>query len=214
VLLQLPQLEYFSCYDQSEDQSKSLCSMHSALPHLQQLQTLHLSWYGEGVAAEDFASLTASSHLTKLVLVNCDVPAGAARHMFGAGWLLPHLQQLNISYEGFFPTAPADRWKWLMGGWMLHNSSLLFEADYAQHIVDSCPALQSLGTLRVAAGLPHAQLLPLVRLSALTGLSVGGAGCTDAVAELVLAKLTGVHSSIGANSCMLVAAKHAVHDCK
>jgi hypothetical protein len=88
---------------------------------------------------------------------------------------------------------------------------LLVEADDAQRIVDSCPALQSLGTLRVAAGLLHAQLLPLVLLSALPELSVGGAGCTDAVAELVLANMTGGHSSIGTNSCMLVAARYAVH---
>jgi hypothetical protein len=117
LLLRLPQLQYFSCRDVnfSEDNGQNwFFDVHRALPHLQQLQTLHLAWCGhDDLGAEEFASVTASSHLTSLVLASCDVPAGAARHMFGAGRLLPHLQQLHISHDGFFPSAPAGRWGWL-----------------------------------------------------------------------------------------------------
>jgi hypothetical protein len=186
LLLRLTQLQHFICGGHF---GGVVDVVHAALPHLRQLQTLHLTCYGEGVAAEEFASVTASSHLTSLVLVSCEVPAGAARHMFGAGRLLPHLQQLNTTDSVFLSIGL------LRGEAAALHWSLLVEAGDVQRIVDSCPALQSLGTLRVAAGLPHAQLLPLVLLSALPELSVGGAGCTDAVAELVLAKMKGGYSS-------------------
>jgi hypothetical protein len=79
--------------------------------------------------------------------------------MFGAGRLLLHLQQLNITGSDILPTAPPG------GGFdalkTLREWSLLVWASDVQRIVDSCPALQSLGTLRVAYRLPHAQLLPL-----------------------------------------------------
>jgi hypothetical protein len=198
LLLRLPQLQYFYCCHDFE----GLGDLHSALPHLQQLQTLHLFWYGWDLGAEEFASVTASSHLTSLVLVSCEVPAGAARHMFDAKRLLPHMQQLNITNTNIFPSE--SFWAVPEALENYEEWSLLVEAGDVQRIVHSCPALQSLGTLRVAAALPHAQLLPLVRLSALTELRIGGAGCTDAAAELVLAKMTGGHRSINASSCMLV----------
>jgi hypothetical protein len=213
VLLHQSQLQYLRCSAEMEE----FGNLHAALPHLQQLQTLHLTYFGgedvgAHVAAEEFASVTASSRLTSLVLVDCVAPAGAARHMFGAGRLLPHLQQLSLTDSEFSET-PLSMGEPVVPNVLnsFSNLSLLVEAGDAQRIVDSCPALQSLGALHVAAGLPHAQLLPLVRLSALTELSIGGAGCTDAVAELVLANMTGGHSSKGVNSCMPVAARYAVH---
>jgi hypothetical protein len=206
VLLRLPQLQYFS----HSVERYSMNKMHRALPHLQQLQTLQLTCFGAGVSAEMFAAVAASSHLTSLVLVSCRMPARAARHMFGAGRLLPRLQQLNTTDDEIVPGAPPGGGPHALE--TLEDWSLLVEDGDAQRIVDSSPALQSLGTLRVAAGLPHAQLLPLVQLNALTELSIGGAGCTDAASELVLAKLEGGHScSMCANSCMRVAARYAVH---
>jgi hypothetical protein len=47
VLLRLPQLQYFSCFAEREE----ICGMGAALLHLQQLNTLRLMWYAEGLGA-------------------------------------------------------------------------------------------------------------------------------------------------------------------
>uniref|UniRef100_A0A383VER3 Uncharacterized protein n=1 Tax=Tetradesmus obliquus TaxID=3088 RepID=A0A383VER3_TETOB len=57
-------------------------------------------------------------------------------------------------------------------------------------ICRSCPALQHLVVLAVAEGVPASDLAPLLQLTELTHLGIGGAGCDDAAADQVLAKLT------------------------
>jgi hypothetical protein len=83
-----------------------------------------------------------------------------------------------------------------------------------QRIVDSCPVLRSLGTLRVAVNLHDYELLPLLQLSALTDLSIGGAGCTDTVAEIVLANMTGeaiaLHVVLICTCILLVCIYHGI----
>jgi hypothetical protein len=179
------------------------------LPQLQQLQVVHLSCFGDGLDAADFAALTASSCLTSLVLMSCVVSTKAARHMFRPGQLLPHLQQINIS-----AAALADHGDLEVALDGIRELSLLVRAGEMQRIVDSCPVLRSLGTLRVAVNLHDYELLPLLQLSALTDLSIGGAGCTDTVAEIVLANMTGeaiaLHVVLICTCILLVCIYHGI----
>jgi hypothetical protein len=197
TLPQMPQLQHLTWDEKITEGSFDLLEI--TLPHLQQLQTLYLAYiyYSAGPAA--FSAMTASSNLTSLVLVSCDVPAGAARHMFGAGRLLPHLQQLNITHNELQPGALSDGARDALD--TIKDWSLLVEAGDVQRIVDSCPALQSLGTLRVAGGSDD-ELLPLSQLSALTELSLSGIGWGHTVdATDVLAKMTGAQKHPQRSGC-------------
>jgi hypothetical protein len=112
--------------------------------------------------------------------------AVAVGDMFREGQQLPHLQEFNTTDVDVPLVGDMQSAVDLFNRW-----SLWIGDGDADRIVQSCPALQSLGSLAVCGGLPHTQLLPLLQLSALTELSIGGAGCTDIVAEKVLAKMTG-----------------------
>jgi hypothetical protein len=68
--------------------------------------------------------------------------------------------------------------------------NLLFGPGDAQRLVDCCPALQELGCVALSADADSSSLLPLLQLSRLTSLVIGGTMCGDADAEL-LARFTG-----------------------
>jgi hypothetical protein len=192
ALLRMPQLQHFTLDD---DPVADFHGIPAALQHLQQLQTVQLGWLD--VEATECAGLTASSHLKSPELNACTIPASAGRHMFWQGQLMPQLQLLKTTgceTDWYDDTREAlDDFS---------NWSVLLRNGDADRIVKSCPALQSLGTLAIAEGLPHDQVLPLLQLNALTQLSIGGYGCTDAVAEQLLAKMTGGRSS---RSCTNIA---------
>jgi hypothetical protein len=173
--------------------------MPEALRQLQQLQSLHLSWFGSqdtfAMMSADYPAMTSSSQLTNLIVTSCHLHIVAARHLFRHGLLLPYLQHFKCqAAEYVVDLQPGDLQHSLQ---QLHPWSLKIHNGDLKLIADSCPALQSLGTLDVSDGLPnvHTQLLPLLQLSALTNLSIGGAGCTDDVAERVLSRMTGGGSS-------------------
>jgi hypothetical protein len=77
LLLRLPQLQHLTWDDENGKGSLHLMEMMKDLPHL---HTLHLACFYNSAGAAEFASVTASSHLTSLVLVSCDVPAAAQLH--------------------------------------------------------------------------------------------------------------------------------------
>jgi hypothetical protein len=192
ALQRMPQLQHFWC---ENDLLSDFHGIAAGLQHLQQLQTLKLAWFGQDMQAAEFAGLTASSHLTSLELLTCGVDEGAARHMFRQGQLMPQLQRFLIAgcdsdWGGDARDALEEFSDW----------SVLLQDGDADRIVTSCPALQSLGTLAIAEGLPQSQLLPLLQLTALTELGIGGDGCTDAVAEQLLAKMTGGRSNSSSSS--------------
>jgi hypothetical protein len=61
----------------------------------------------------------------------------------------------------------------------------------AADIARCCPALKELGVALLDEHVEADDLAPLLQLSGLRELSIAGEGCTDGVAEAVLAKLTG-----------------------
>jgi hypothetical protein len=114
----------------------------AALQHLTQLQhlelntcTLYLSapqTQQQGGSYQCFSALTASTHLTALIIRGDyePVPKAAFQHMFPAGWTLPDLQVLRLSSE---------------------KRKHCVEAAHIAMIAASCPALQEFCLWRVTA---------------------------------------------------------------
>jgi hypothetical protein len=102
--MQMLQLEKCSLLPNgSNDQSKGTAALLDALAGmtcLQDLQLLDMQLNSTGTAPQDFAAMTASTQLTRLVLRSGGgtvLPPGAAQYMFSAGRPLPLLQQLVIT---------------------------------------------------------------------------------------------------------------------
>jgi hypothetical protein len=107
--------------------------------------------------------------------------------MFVAGRLLPHLHTICID-QGLFGSS-----------WTQHDE-LDEDDDYdglvigtydAARLAACCSGLCALGTLIITDDVTAADLLPLLQLSVLTKLELGGKAVADDVAEQVLANLTG-----------------------
>jgi hypothetical protein len=167
-------------------------SVAAVLPQLQQLRHLILAYFDiTAAAAEDFAALTSSGHLTALELRIPQLPAAAVLHMFPAGRLLPQLKSVRVvdSVNAVYRQRHEEYYTW--GAAAFVGCLQLGRDDAAQRLAACCPQLEDLGMVMAGADVAAADLLPLVQLTALTRLSVFGAGWTDEAAEHVLAKLTG-----------------------
>jgi hypothetical protein len=97
ALLHMPQLQHISFHN---DPAGCFDGILTAMQHLQQLQTLKLSWCQGAAEAAGFAGLTASSHLTSLELHACDIPAGLVHDMFWQGHMMPQLQLFRTTAYG------------------------------------------------------------------------------------------------------------------
>jgi hypothetical protein len=168
--------------------------MQDVLPvllQLQQLQDLVLNMFLGEADAELYAALTASTQLRSLELVGCWMAATAAQYMFADGQSLPYLTKLCIRTHELWPhMADADS-EWREGLDVLLEESLgVGPADVAR-LVQCCPNLQELRMLVLSNDVTCDDVASLLQLTSLTYLGVDGAGCTDAVAEQLLWKLTG-----------------------
>jgi hypothetical protein len=195
---QLTMLRYEGAYQQQ----MKLQDMLAALPGLQQLRHLVLDFLQEEAATAALAALTASSHLTRLLLTGCNMVATAVQHMFRPGWLLPDLVKISIVNDQFQNSI--DNLSEEVGVAGLAEYSLALDRNDAARLVNCCPTLQHVAMLAVEEGVPASDLAPLLQLSALTYLGIGGAGCDDVVAEQLLAKLTGKRCCLLVQPCTSV----------
>jgi hypothetical protein len=141
-------------------------------------------------SAADYAALTASSHLQTLKVVNCSMAATAAEHMLTAGRPLLHLTELSITPVRCSSEISSQAADWLQDPAGLGDHSLAVGPAIAGRLVACCPALQALDVLVLEDGVVASDLAPLLQLTALTRLGIGGVGCDNA-ATLVLAAMTG-----------------------
>jgi hypothetical protein len=162
----------------------------AAVQQLQQLRRLELREVSEIASAADYAALTASSQLQALVLLDCGMAATAAEHMFTAGRSLPHPTQLWVSPDRFWPAMADLADAWLEHAADLRDCSLVVGPANIGRLVACCPALQGLGTLVLEDGCVASDLAPLLQLTALSWLDIGGPGCDNAATQ-VLAAMTG-----------------------
>jgi hypothetical protein len=170
---------------------EELAALLGALPLLTQLRHLHLQEFSAGSAGElppaaSYVALTASSQLTVLLL-SCGMHHDAARHMFAAGRQLPHLQRLEIGdreLDHYSPLTGFDNDAFLA-------TSLALRPGVAAQLVACCPNLRSLSLLWALELTDASHLQPLLLLTGLTSLMVGGDGWDDTAAGTVLAGMTG-----------------------
>jgi hypothetical protein len=159
-------------------ESEGTAALLHALPKLSCLEDLQLRSLGVGTVSiplQRFSALTASSHLTRLVVQTLNavpLPKGAVQHMFAAGRQMPQLQVCQLMADDSRPGA---------------EPSCIDSAD-PELISRGCPALRRLGVVGTVQ--PSADLSGLLQLPAsCTALSVSGAAFKDAAAA-TLAQLT------------------------
>jgi hypothetical protein len=177
--------------------AENFAGLLDGLSQLQQLQRIEVVAANEDAQplppAASYAALTASSHLTTLLLSDCCMQSVAARHMFAAGRRVPHLQQLEITPHelrllGFSLTMyTVDE---------VRDYSLVLQPGYAAQLVACCPNLRSLSLLWAPMSADASSLQPLTLLTHLTSLRVGGDGWGNQAAIDVLSRMTGEHQSM------------------
>jgi hypothetical protein len=135
----------------------------AALQNLQQLQSLSLHGCKvtalEGDEMQQYAALTASTHLTQLDLVSyddCLMADGAARYMFSEGKQLPHLKKLWFGVED----------------WDGSESPQPFGPGDLARLAAACLALEQFWVLPCIQ--PSADITELALLTSVTELKVGG----------------------------------------
>jgi hypothetical protein len=169
------------------------------LPQLQRLQQLQLQCLVDWPSASSCTSITASSNLTALQLMDCSLPDDAVQHMFAVGQQLQQLQRVAVGTERIIqepedvfgtPAAPQDQ---LEG---VKEHSLNLGPAEISDLASCCPRLRELHTIWCQGsgqrGVTHAsQLAPLLQLMGLTKLGVGGGAWTDELVETMLGLVTG-----------------------
>jgi hypothetical protein len=158
----------------------------NALSQLQHMVYVVLRDFKEVAPAASYAALTASPYLKGFELIDCQVAAAAAQHMCTPGRLRPQLQRMRIAAQALWATQ--HRWSVYEASGYL---GLVLGPQDAAQLASCCPQLQELGPVMVRRGTAAEDLQPLVQLSVLTRLQIGGAACDDTIAEQVLAHLTG-----------------------
>jgi hypothetical protein len=189
MLSMCPQLQVLVCNMHSQFGSVRVTSadMLAGVRQLQHLRSLSLSCIqGYRTAAADYAALTASSHLTSLSLHDCDIAAGAAQYTFRPGVVLLQLQQVSIQELEL-----CGEELWSDGFGFAVEACLQLGPGAAANLARCCPLLRKLELAFIQEGLEARELQPLLQLSALTHLGIGGEGCDGAVVKEVLAQLTG-----------------------
>jgi HPt (histidine-containing phosphotransfer) domain-containing protein len=172
-----------------------LPALLAAMPRLPQLQELVVSNINGDVRPLGAADvelydqlLPAAPQLTTLELswVKGEMlPANCGQHLFAAGVSLPRLKQLVLGL-------PSDVWEWCkedvaVAGYVDGMTQCLGRGDIGR-LARCCPALEMLWIPgMVQRGV---DMSPLLRLTALTELFVGGEAINDAVASGVLAQMT------------------------
>jgi hypothetical protein len=156
----------------------------TALFKLQHLQELKLHELAGAAAAEQYAALTASSLLECLHVTNFRIAEAAAQHMFGPERPLPKLKYITITGPDNFGH------NWPQPQAVTSRSRLPLHPGDISRLVSSCPGLRGLGFVALAEGVTADGAAPLLQLP-LWSLNIGSLGFDDAVAEQVLAKMTG-----------------------
>jgi hypothetical protein len=147
---------------------------------------------------ERYASLLPPApHLTQLTLTAvtaCMLPPGCVQHVFGAGRHLPTLRVLELGPLEKLYALPSGLHQPLFFGKEDHGGvdapEECFGPGDVERLVRCCPGLERLWLpCLVQTGVDVSAVL---RLTALTGLFVGGAVWDDAVAVSVLAGMSGL----------------------
>lgn len=179
ILQKMPHLRYLFMVNIA---GAGLPVLLAALQNMQQLQHHTLGSSGRqalaGDAIQQYAALTASSHLTHLdLLADYKMLAdGAAQHMFPEGKQLPHLRSLWLGYD--------------------EESYRHDYTDYPQpigpgdlaHLAAACPAKQQLWAVQSIQ--PGADLHNLALLTSLTHLKVGRCGLPAEALAAALAPMS------------------------
>jgi hypothetical protein len=175
ALLRMPQLQQLRLDGQG---FISMEDMLTALSQLQQMVYMALRDFRGVAPAACYAALTASPYLKGFELTSCRMAAAAAQHMFPPGRLCPQLQRMRIAEYDRWPVEgrASDRWADDQAGGYL---GLVIGPPDAAELVSCCPQLQELGPVMVGPGTTFEDLQPLVQLSALTRLQIGGAACDN-----------------------------------
>jgi hypothetical protein len=179
ALLRMPQLQQLRLDGYRKISMEDLLNALSQLQHMVYMVFQNFT----GVApAPCYAALTASLSLKGFELTDCRMAAAAAQHMFPPGRSRPQLQRLRFAGTACGRWADDEAYGYL---------GLVLSQRDAAKLVSCCPQLQDLGPVMVRRGTSYEDLQPLVQLSVMTRLQIGGVACDDAVAECVLAHLTG-----------------------
>jgi hypothetical protein len=117
LLKQMPQLRVFRYYPTEGEcafwdgpPSRLEGPLVELLPQLQHLQQLQLDCLVHWPSPSSCASLTASSQLTALILMECRLPKGAVQHMFAAGRQLHQLQRIEVVASGTYQADVNHQW--------------------------------------------------------------------------------------------------------
>uniref|UniRef100_A0A383VKR1 F-box domain-containing protein n=1 Tax=Tetradesmus obliquus TaxID=3088 RepID=A0A383VKR1_TETOB len=178
----------------------ALPTLTRVLPALSRLESLLIENTGAvtPLPASDVAGystlLPLSQHITSIQLQWWEeaglLRPGCGPHLFAAGRQLPKLKQLLLGVPDNWDAWESDM---RLGGLATCVSNVGGEClgeGSLRSLVRCCPGLEYLAI----AGLvePDVQMQPLLQLTALTGLSVGGEAVTDDVAHDVLSKMRGL----------------------
>jgi cellulase/cellobiase CelA1 len=200
LLKQMPKLRVFRYYP-TEGEGAFYDGPPSHLEQqllelLPQLQHLQLDCLVHWPSPSSCASLTASSQLTALLLMECRLPKGAVQHMFAAGQQLQCIEavasdvyQVDVNHQWSEPQYTAR---------LLRRGSLIVGPSDLAKLASCCPRLRDLKMIWCdlpgpGSGEGTLEAAPLLQL---TALQVAGRYWDDRTAEKVLAHMTGeVNSS-------------------
>jgi hypothetical protein len=206
LLKQMPQLRVFRYYP-TEGEGTFYDGPPSHLEQqllelLPQLQHLHLDCLVHWPSPSSCASLTASSQLTALLLMECRLPKGAVQHMFAAGQQLQQLQRIEAVASDVYQADVNHQWSEPeYTARLLRRGSLIVGPGDLAKLASCCPRLRDLKMIWCdlpgpGSGEGTLEAAPLLQLTALTALQVAGRYWDDRAAEMVLAHMTGeVNSS-------------------
>uniref|UniRef100_A0A383VJD4 Uncharacterized protein n=1 Tax=Tetradesmus obliquus TaxID=3088 RepID=A0A383VJD4_TETOB len=175
----------------------ALPALARSLPALTRLEGLLLHSISElappPASAEYSALLPLSLHITSIDMTWWDhgnlLHDGCGQHFLAAGRQLPQLKRLMLGLEDNWDVWDENVRLGALANCTSGVGTCLGEGSLSK-LVNCCPGLQQLGIPGLVE--PGVQMQPLLQLTALTWLSVGGEVVTDDVACDVLAQLSGL----------------------
>lgn len=193
----------------------ALPALARSLPALTRLEGLLLHSISElaplPASAEYSALLPLSLHITSIDMTWWDhdnlLHDGCGQRFLAAGRQLPQLKRLMLGLEDNWDVWDDNVRLGALANCTSGVGTCLGEGSLSK-LVSCCPGLQQLGIPGLVE--PGVQMQPLLQLTALTWLSVGGEMVTDDVACDVLAQLSGlrqlgVFDASGFTDCGLLA---------